>query len=311
MDYKNGLACLGLAATLGLGTTGCVRTVYVNSEEKPAVQAKATIEEKVENEKVHGISAKAREIILNSAVKIEARYTAEITVKTGDEEKKEIEPQVVAGSGVAVYDDELKKTYILTANHIIPSEEEECGSLFFMVICSKADMSSVKYSVDNFPAKVYKQNKTFDLALLEMESNPLPYTFKGKLAQSIDVGDLVAGAGFSRGESKMLHTGYVAGQDLLEALKDREEKEAKDIYGLVNDLNDIFDVPVYIVLDTHISPGDSGSGVYVLNQGVPELAGLAHVKFRKDGLGGITPLKVLRGFVDDTPIGDELLGGKK
>ncbi len=309
MDYKNKVVSLALTVALGSGMA-CTKTAQVQidngnqteaSEKKNSQSAaEKTAPTEEENEGVYGISPEARDLILNCAVKVEVEYTLEqhlgdITV-----------PRFAHGygSGVAVLDQQTDKMYILTAHHVLPTEKE----LFGMKVLK------TRITIENHPAEIYKINETFDLGLLRLNGHFLEHDYTGTLAKKINVGDLIAGAGYPSGAFKAFHTGHIAGQDLDEDLKNFIEKyeDIKKEYTLVNDLYDIFGIPQYTVVDTHITPGNSGGGVYVFENGEPKLAGLMHVGYlRKEGLKGISHPLVLKGFVDDTPIGDELLGKKR
>mgnify|MGYP001570406583 FL=1 len=193
--------------------------------------------------------------------------------------------------------------YVLTAGHVLPTETELMGM--------KVTQTSI--TIENHPATIYKINETFDLGLVVLNGNVLKHHYTGQLAKSVQLGDLIVGAGYPNGAFKAIHAGHIAGQDLDEDLKGyiKRNEDAKKEYTLVNDLYDIFGISQYTVIDSHITPGNSGGGVYVFENGQPKLAGLLHVKYtRKDGLSGITHPLVLEGFVNDTPISDELLGEK-
>ena len=85
-----------------------------------------------------------------------------------------------------------------------------------------------------------------------------------------------------------------------------DSEEAKKEIIQIKDIHEVFGAPRFVVLDISISPGDSGSGLYALKNGVPELAALVQVIYYKEGQKGITPPQVLRGFVYGTDIADEL-----
>ena len=63
---------------------------------------------------VYELSNEAMDMILNSAVKVEREYEFEVVIG----ETKTIGTAKGSGSGVAIFDDESKKTYILTAGTI-------------------------------------------------------------------------------------------------------------------------------------------------------------------------------------------------
>lgn len=303
MNYKNKVISLALAATLG--SIACTKvaqvpvsagkqTSAVPKNNRPAPETTAPTEK---NEIVYGISPEARDTIINCVVKVEVEYTLE--QKLGDITVPRFAHS--AGSGVAVLDRQTDKMYILTADHVLPTETELWGM----------KVVQTRITVENHPAEIYKRNETFDLGLLKLNGKFLEHHYTGTLAKKIQVGDLIAGAGYPNGAFKAFHAGHVAGQDLDEDSKKfiEKDKDAKNMYTLINDIYDIFGIPQYTVVDTHITPGNSGGGVYVFEKGEPKLAGLMHVKYTyKEGLKGISHPIVLTGFVKGTPIGDELLG---
>ncbi|MEK6899810.1 MAG: hypothetical protein AABX05_01675, partial [Nanoarchaeota archaeon] len=162
MSYKLDLSSLVMAAAL----SGC--GLY-------AVQG---------NAQKDNIPTKARTEIWNSAVNIEVDVIW--TVKDGPFKGTSAVPKGIRGSGLAVYDDESDKSYVLTAAHVFLPEDEEDYSLQIGNIY-----------VSGKPAKVVKTNETFDLGLLVVEE-VLPYHFSGKMAKEVNIGDLIAGAGFPR-----------------------------------------------------------------------------------------------------------------
>ena len=102
--------------------------------------------------------------------------------------------------------------------------------------------------------------------------------------EDIDVGNYVLGAGFPAGGQKTYFSGFVSSFD---------ERDG---------------IPVHTVIDTSISPGNSGSGVFILEDGKPHLAGIVQVYYtRKTGQAGMSPLSYLRNFIKDTPLEDEYL----
>lgn len=302
MNYKNEFIYLALMAALG-GGVACTKTAQVPVEHanqtKAETKSSPAAPKEKNNDIIYDISPEARDSILNSAVKLEVEYVLE--QQLGDITIPRFAH--AAGSGVAVLDEETKKMYVLTAAHVLPTETELMGM--------KVTQTSI--TIENHPAEIYKINETFDLGLVVLNGNVLKHHYTGRLAKKVQLGDLIVGAGYPSGAFKTIHAGHIAGQDLDEDLKRiiGRSDEAKQEYTLVNDLYDIFGISQYTVIDSHITPGNSGGGIYVFENGEPKLAGLLHVKYiRKDGLSGITHPLVLKGFVDDTPIGDELLGEK-
>ena len=290
MNYKNGVASMVLVAALGSGA--CAGRVGNGSTSRGSY------------DNVYELSNEAMDMILNSAVKVEREYEFEVVIG----ETKTIGTAKGSGSGVAIFDDESKKTYILTAGHLVPTKEEICLSTgFFTQECYK--VLKKKMIVEGHTAEVVKHNETFDLALIKLSGKYLGHHFAGKLAESMEVGNKIVGAGYPSGEWKSLRSGYVLGEDVGEGLEDiaGREPEAKKELIRIKDLHDIFEVPSYVVLDMSITPGDSGSGLYVLKDGVPELASIVQVIYNyKEGQKGVVSTKVLRGFVYGTDIADEL-----
>lgn len=290
MDHKNGIASVVLAAAIG--SSACAGRVGGGESPSP------------DYENVYGISDKARDMVFDSVVKIETEYDYESV----DGETKTIGTTGFYGSGVAIFDDETKDTYILTAGHLLPTKEQVCVSTgFFTQKCYK--VLKKRMTVEGHSAKVVKHNETFDLGLIKLSGKFLKHHFTGKLAGDLEVGDIVIGAGYTRGDWKSFHSGYVVGEDVGEGLEDfiEEFPEAKKEWVKIKDLYDIFEVPCYVALNTGIDLGDSGSGLYALRNRIPELASIVQVKYPyKEGQsGGVSP-RVLRGFVYGTAIADEL-----
>ncbi len=254
-------------------------------------------------ENIYGLSDTARDLVFNSAVKVDVEYEYEIIVG----ETKTAKSARSSGSGVAIFDDESKRTYILTAGHIVPTKEQICiPTGWFTQECYK--VLKKKMTVEGHPVEVVKHNKTFDIALIRLSGKFLKHHFTGKLAGDLEVGDKIVGAGYPHGEWKSFHSGYVVGEDIGEGLEDfaEDSEEAKKEIIQIKDIHEVFGAPRFVVLDISISPGDSGSGLYALKNGVPELAALVQVIYYKEGQKGITPPQVLRGFVYGTDIADEL-----
>lgn len=300
MDYKNSLVSLVLGSTI---VGGCIsnQTSLEGSKlptgEVKKIKTKVSVNKN--NDLIYGISPEDRDMLVNSTVKIKAEYTLEL--KIGDIDSIMIVG--ASGSGVAVLNEETQRTYILTADHVLPTEKELClrrrGCLKVL---------KTRLSVEDHLAEIVKRNETFDLALIRLSGNFIKQHYTGGLAEEVKDGEKAVSVGYTNGYFKTFHAGHIASIDLGEYLKKYiDDDEAKAEFTNIKDLYDVFGIPKYTVFDTHGGPGDSGSGVYVLNNNKPKLAGLWQVGYTfTNGLRGMSPIKVLTGFVDDTVIGPEL-----
>ncbi|MBU0470025.1 MAG: serine protease [Nanoarchaeota archaeon] len=312
MGYKKGLSSLLMASALGSGAcAGNFEADLVKAPKQdikvaePETLSKILAAEKdnknetKENDGVYGISPEARDMLLDCAVKIEVEYALE--KKIGETVTKDFLNSY--GSGFQKYDPESGKTYILTAYHVLPTQKELLGM----------KVLETKITVENHPAEIVKLNKTFDLGMIKLNGNFLNRECKIKLAEKTKVGDLIAGAGYPRGEGKAFYAGHVAGEDLAEGIEKyiKRNEEANNEYTRIRDIYDIFGIPNFVVLDVHLTPGNSGGEICVFENGQPKLSGLVHIGYRnKEGLKGITPTPVLEGFLYNTAIADEM-GVKK
>ncbi|MBU0457308.1 MAG: serine protease [Nanoarchaeota archaeon] len=208
--------------------------------------------------------------ILDASVKIRSKYT--YLENIDDMTSIELKIKGSLGSGVVLYDDDKEEFYVITANHVLPPKEIENGILLEQTV-----------TAGEIEGEVIKRNEGIDLALLKLTGGKfMPYT--RKFAQDTNIGDYVIGAGFPSGGQKILFKGFISSYDI------RDE------------------VPVHTVIDSSISPGDSGSGTYILQNGKAHLAGIVQVYYlNKRGQAGMSPLSYLRNFVKDTDIEDEYL----
>ena len=179
-----------------------------------------------------------------------------------------------SGSGVVLVDEDTREMYVLTADHVLPSSTG---------LEDDKKIANSKVTIVGMDTEIYKRDVKKDLALLKLEYSFLT-PFKGKLAEKQEIGDYVLGSGFPIGKPKLLYTGVISGK--------RKEQN----------------VDLYTMVDANINYGDSGGGVFVLEEGKPFLAGLILVKYKElSGVGGMTPISHLREFLKGTPLEDEYL----
>ncbi len=240
------------------------------------------------NQKKDNIGQQALEEILCPAVKVDVEGTFEIKFGNTALSGTFSGPR---GSGVAVYDDESKKSYVFTARHVINDNVINEEVLPGLVLRYTSTVKEIK--VNGYTAVPVRKNKLYDIGMLEIQGGTLPCHFKGKLAQKVEVGDLVAVVGYPAMEEKTLALGYVA-----------SEKLGTEVYL---DVYEIFGVPQRIVADVSLAPGSSGSPVYVFKGGKPYLGGMIQVLYHSKPGFGFVPVEVLRGLVKGTPLSDELL----
>lgn len=169
------------------------------------------------------------------------------------------------GSGILLLDLERMEEYVLTANHVLPSEGNELYNL---------EKAYVK--VNGFPAEIIKMDEQSDLALLKLKGQ-IPTPFTGKLAEDIELGDYVIGAGYPLYDDLVLYFGRVSSKSKGESF--------------------------YIYVDGHINSGCSGGPTFVLNRGIPYLAGINAIGFtNKPGISGIVSLEKIEKFLQGTPV---------
>lgn len=124
-------------------------------------------------------------------------------------------------------------------------------------------------TVEEYNTVTVKEDEEADLALLKVDGVLQLQTYKAKIAVRIREGDQVVGIGFPKGEKKYF----------LAKVTDTQKN--------------------LTLLDIVIIGGNSGGGVYFVNQGGLELAGIV-IYYR-----GMTPLPVLRKFLQGTVLEDD------
>ena len=237
------------------------------------------------NQKKDNLSPQALEEIWCPAVKVDVEGTLELKIGNTTISRTFSGP---IGSGLPIYDDEGKKSYVLTAAHVFDDQSESIPGFLTLTFTTK------EIKVHGYTATPVRKNKLYDLGLLEIKGGTLPCHFKGKLTQKVEVGDQVAIVGYPAVKDKTLALGHIASED--------------PGTGVYFDAYEIFGAPRYRVADVHQAPGSSGSPVYVFKRGKPYLAGLIQVMYlNKPGSFGLVPVEALRGFVKGTPLNDELL----
>ena len=159
--------------------------------------------------------------ILQSTVQIytEIELTQKIGETDGGLDIKLSKKLTGTGSGVA-----LCNNYVLTAEHNVPQTYNEMK------------VSNLIVAINNeYPAVVVKRENESDLALLSVDCKGCLTPYMGGFAETVEVGDFVAGAGFPLGGTVRLFKGHVSGRDV----ETQTPSSTLDI-------------------DTHIAPGDSG-----------------------------------------------------
>lgn len=209
------------------------------------------------------------EAILDASVKLDIEYAV-----AKDEETATVYSGVC--SGTVLYDQQTKQNYVLTTEHCCPPE-----GLF-----EGKEVLTGYVSVGEFEAEVVKKNSDYDLALLKLNAKDLPY-FKRKIAEKVEIGEIVAGASFPQNLFETLFKGHVAARD----------DETNGVS--VNDVRAVF--------EGHIDKGSSGAGVYVFQGNKMFLAGVLQGSYDSDGLKGMAPVEHLRKFFKGTELEDEYL----
>jgi len=172
----------------------------------------------------------------------------------------------------AVYlDDDLRKSQILTPFGVYEMESED-----FKVL-------ERQYSIDEKPARMIYRSAIDDLALFETEEM---YDEYAKIGNSDDLyyGNLLIIPGTPYGENIKLRTSHVSNLNMPEEVN----IEDKGLTDIPRDQYFMFYIADY---------GDSGSGVYALDKGDPELVGVIEFKFYSMG-GAIKINHVLRKIKD-------------
>jgi len=176
------------------------------------------------------------------------------------------------GSGIS-----LCGNYVLTAAHNIPGDTHKS-----MKVTRKKIIVDKEYNAE----VVKSEAAPVDLALLKVECNDIHECLKpymGGFAEKVEIGDLVAGAGFPIGGEKTLFMGFAAGDEIISGKRH------------------------FINIDASISKGNSGGPAfaYVMegnNNMSSHFIGIVHVLYKhKTGLAGITPLEKTKEFLKGSP----------
>ncbi len=255
---------LGYVSLLVTSLSGCGGALYQQD-----------VQEARRNDVHRPFTSKTIDDVLKYAVKVEVRVTMKST-NPDQLSQLELERKHTRGSGTA-----LSGNYVLTAAHLLPE--------FMQVINNDEQLiSNYEVFVQGQKAAVVKDDQEKDLALLKIEPCSKkegclkPYT--GTVANLINIGDVVAGAGYPLGELTIF-SGFVSGRTVY------ENKEMT-------------------LIDANISGGNSGSPVFVFQKGKPLLAGIvlgsqlekgSSKHFMKTGTAAMTPLPDLREFIKDVP----------
>ncbi len=168
------------------------------------------------------------------------------------------------GSGTLLKDLQTGDYYIFTAEHLTSdgTYKDKQGKRIKIV--------KEKITVDTYEATIIKENEKDDLALLKLSGSPGQY-FTGKIAQTLEPGDYVLGIGFPDGKKKSFATMITKTTD-----------------------NSTF-------LNIFIIGGNSGGGVYLINNSELQLCGVVKKTDQ------ITSLQKVREFFKGTPLEDEYL----
>ncbi|MEK6969230.1 MAG: serine protease [Nanoarchaeota archaeon] len=209
------------------------------------------------------------ENILDASVKLEMAFAVTIDEETAT---------VYSGtcSGTVLYDQQTEQNYVLTAEHCCPPEGSFEGK----------EVLGRNIIIDEFSAEVVKKNSDYDLALLKLYTKNLPY-FNGKIAEQVEIGEIVAGASFPQNLFETLFKGHIAARD----------RETNGV--LINEVRTVF--------EGHVDKGSSGAGVYVFQGNKMFLAGVLQGSYGSDGLKGMAPVEHLRKFFKGTDLEDEYL----
>ena len=182
----------------------------------------------------------------------------------------------IYGSGTLLEDRSTHDFYVLTVEHITPSDtyknedDEE-----FKVIESRME-------VEGLEAKVVKKDDDADLALLKIEI-PSGYDtqkfhpYIGKIATELSKKDNLLGVGFPSGEKN-----YFFAQ-----VEEQNEDSA--------------------FIDLKTIKGNSGGGVFHLSGGELRLAGVVSGYLKNKPTGIMCNLRQLRQFFEGTPLEDDYL----
>ncbi|MDO8511309.1 MAG: serine protease [Nanoarchaeota archaeon] len=176
------------------------------------------------------------------------------------------------GSGTLIVDSQTGDNYILTAEHITSD-----GMYTSQKTGRTTKIVREVIMVGGHEASVFKEDEENDLALLKVDGylkdiNDQPVKpFRGKIAKYLDPQDYVIGAGFPRGNKELFNT--------------RVKKIADD----------------KTFLDIYMIGGNSGGGVYLINEKELQLCGVV------TKTNNIPSLQKFRKFLTGTPLEDDYL----
>lgn len=199
--------------------------------------------------------------IYDSSVKVEKTILLE-------EKCKDSYVYVSQGSGVLLQDSQSGEHYIITVEHVTSDTFYDCEDNRTK---RKIKVLGGSIDVEGFPAMIIKKDKKADLALLKIEGTLDALPYHGRVGSILDRGDYVMGIGFPNGEKKYF-------------IANVENKKKYDTF-----------------LNVDIIHGNSGGGVYRIQDDVLELVGL--VRTTKTA----TSLERLQKFLQDTVLEDDYL----
>ena len=209
--------------------------------------------------------AKTIEDIYSYAVRIEV--LGSINKEEPDEPPKKIEIKNFVGTGVS-----LPNNYVLTVAHVLPPPTTEYGNL-----TAVNTLLAGRYSV-----KVIKVDPQKELALLQAEDCPekgcFESYFDGKIANVVNIGEVVATAGYPDGD-KMFSKGFVSGSETYK----------HQTYTLI--------------YEGSTTRGSSGSPVFLFQNGEPLLGALIAGFYLDETLKNVnkvlvTPVEEMRRFLE-------------
>jgi S1-C subfamily serine protease len=205
-----------------------------------------------------------------SVESVENAYQSSLRVEaTKDlEEKCANEAQEISiGSGVLLSDLQTGDHYIFSVEHVVPAEID-CKNPVKKIKVVKSTVTT-----ETIKAELVKKYGTVDLSLFKLEQRiegKIP--FHGKVAKTLYPGDYVLGIGFPNGSKKYF----------------------------ISSVESTGTITTY--LDMLVVGGNSGGGVFKINNEALELAGIV-----KSFPAGITSLEKIREFLQGTPLEDDYL----
>lgn len=197
------------------------------------------------------------------------------------------------GTGTVLYDKKNDNYYLITCHHVVDSKilseensldkETSDEELFDDNKVGYMIYSNIYMGIGN----VIKYDEKSDLALLKL-SVKHPRPFKGNISSGADFGDFIYGVGFPYTNSAANIRGYI----------NLEYDE-----GFLN-------------VSGTFNPGASGTGLYVLEDGEANLAGVVDAILGRDSSKGLSAFeamgimiseKQLRDFLQNTVLADDYL----